>query len=140
MTLFSRVLYFSSYLPSSGGTCGDVGTSDIWGHDYLTSQPSTPFAAPVDLFHEDGIQAVVFGVGLRQLPACGTVDEGQPTDDFLGYGTTTSVSIATPNKFQLVIQTGGQTDTTLGTLPTTTFDLATPVPPLRIQSWAPLLE
>lgn len=137
MTLFNRQLFYSVYAPATDAStnCADLGLSTVYQRDYITA--GTPVVLEKD-------PSIVFGVGLRQLPACGTVTTGvSSTDAFLGYGKTTVTSTVNPGKFQIVIQRGGANNGTSGSsnqVPTVTMDLAPPRTQVRINSWAPIIE
>jgi type IV pilus assembly protein PilY1 len=158
MTLFDRVLYFSSVVPGSGSDCHLGYTSNIWGFDFLeadtSSSPRAPKADLLDLRRQSGaiqksdirdIPSLVAGVGLRQLPSCSTITtDVANVDAFLGYGKTTTIGASAPGSFQLVYQknAGNQTGMTNGppAPPVQTVDLAPPSSPVRVDSWAPIIE
>jgi type IV pilus assembly protein PilY1 len=146
MTLFNRTLYFATYKQNDGADgCSDPGVSRVLSLNYVKPEDKGdareggfPDRAPIE-----NIAGVVAGVGLRQLPSCGsTLSQEDNTDEFLGYGQyTTSTTASTPGKFQLVIQLGGGTGTsTTGTVPTQVVDLEPPANTVRIDSWAPIVE
>jgi type IV pilus assembly protein PilY1 len=157
LTLFDRVLYFSSVVPSTGTDCHQGFKSNIWAFDYLEKDSSTPpkpkndlldQRASLGLIQKDVIRdilSLVAGVGLRQLPSCSTIQTGvSSTDGFLGYGKITTISANAPGGFQLVYQknAGNQKGTTAGppVPPVQTIDLAPPNNLVQVDSWAPIIE
>lgn len=160
MTLFNGALFFSTFKPespSSANVCS-AGSSRVWGVDYL--QPKQAGSNISDL-EKGGFErlpegsnmvqfidstssllqagAVIFGVGVTQLPSC--VEEVPLTDPYFGAGTHTSVSNVTPGKFQLVMHTGAAGDTVVGGK-SKRLEIELPTPPssARIDSWAALIE
>jgi type IV pilus assembly protein PilY1 len=135
MTLFNKTLYYSTYTPAGGdATCDNLGQSVIYSRPYVDT--TAPVAVPSSTSN-----AVVFGVGLRQLPSCNTVTpDVSSSDAFLGYGKTTTMSVTDPGKFQLVIQLGGAQTANASAPVTVSFDVSAPNTPVRIDSWAPIIE
>ncbi len=129
MTLFNGALFFSTFSPEPTGTTQvcKAGSSRVWGMDYLDpkepgdlsqgGRARLPDGASVVQFIDststllkDG--AIIFGVGVTQLPSC--TDEVNQTDPYFGSGTHTSISTVAPGKFQLVMHTGNVGDSVLG--------------------------
>lgn len=151
MTLFNGVLYFSTFKPASAGAaaCQD-GSSALWGVDYRL--PSVGAEGPLGrLVFEGGTfdantpaarietNAIIFGVGLNRTPTC--YDTESFNDPFLGFGSATSVSNLSPGGYQLVVQTGNRGAGAKGSQTNTrTFNLPSPPPAVRIDSWAAIVE
>jgi type IV pilus assembly protein PilY1 len=151
MTLFNRTLYFSTFMQTISPTCSDIGTSSVWGLDYLLSTPSNPTPLPKQNRPTiDYANVVVSGVGLRQRPSCSTVGsavDATTTDAILGYGTITSVSATKAGAFELVIQKGGGraatgagASTSSNTIAQDTVAIEAPRAAARLDSWAPIIE
>ena len=165
MSLFNGALYFSSFAPesASGGNVCKAGSSRVWGVDYLIPTqktdlskgglarlPEDPNASPVTLVQfidnssslvDDG--AVIFGVGIAQLPTCAEETTSAGSNDYLGHGTLshTSLSRTNPGKFQLVMHTGNKGASPLGgQTKTVSFDLAEPPASAFFDGWAALVE
>ncbi len=153
MTLFNRTLYFSTFLQTISPGCNDIGTSSVWGLDYLQSVPSSPAPLPVqNLPTIDYPNVVVSGVGLRQRPSCSTVGsavDATTTDAILGYGAITNVSATKAGAFELVIQKGGGkagsssgsgSTSSPNTIAQDTIAIDAPRAAARLDSWAPIIE
>ncbi|HEX4335100.1 MAG TPA: hypothetical protein VH062_04255 [Polyangiaceae bacterium] len=158
MSLFNKTLYFSTFLQTITASCNDIGTSQVWGLDYIQSvTPGTPASGPLILLPTiDYPNVVVSGVGLRQRPSCSTVGSttnATSTDAILGYGAVTSVTASKTGAFELVIQKGGAkasgagsgsgsgtTSSSNNTIATDTVSLASPKSATRLESWAPIIE
>jgi hypothetical protein len=147
MTLFDRNLYFSTFLEGQAGSC-KLGDATIYGEDYLVPANTSDLTkggklAPPDssggtypkVFNE----AIVAGVGLRQLPSCSSsTTVGASSDDFLGYGQMMQTTNTVPGGFQLTFFKGS---TSTSSPPgVQTVDLRPPLTPARISSWAPIVE
>jgi hypothetical protein len=111
--------------------------------------PSTPPLDPGGQLCTDFDNSIVFGAGLTQKPTCSA--DVSTNDPYLGYGAHTALADFTAGKFQLVIQTGaknfgsgsggsGSTTETGGKINTHAIDLAPPMSPARIDSWAAVVE
>ncbi len=161
ITLFNGVLYFSTFQPTPAGSSDvcSAGTSKVWGVDYILPKtaskpsdggkerlPENPGVTPVNYVQyidnsssllSNG--AVIFGVGVAQLPTC--IDEASVTDPYFGTGTHTSVTSANTGKFQLVMETGSSgTSIAGGKSKVLTIDLPTPPSTPFIDSWAAITE
>lgn len=151
MTLFNGVVYFSTFRPAGSGSAAcEEGSSALWAVDYR--QASAGAQGPLGrLVFEGGTfdantpaarlesNAIIFGVGLNRTPTC--YDTESYTDPFLGFGTSTSVSNLSPGGYQLVVQTGNKGTNTKGSQTNTrTFNLPSPPPAVRIDSWAAIVE
>lgn len=157
MSLFTSVLYFSTFAPTAGGNLCSAGVSKIWGVDYIqsidkdaTTQKNIPSSGPIprlkdeatDSYPEDGIEldegAIVFGIGIRQKPSCFEQDDEFDDPWFGGHQPMKSV---TGGGFELVIQTGQGGVATGGAITKTeSRDLPTPPTVSRIDSWAAIVE
>jgi hypothetical protein len=109
--------------------------------------PSVPPLNPSGGACVDFNESIVFGVGITQKPTCNA--DASFNDPYLGGGAHTGLADFTPGKFQLVIQTGGSsppgggpgsTTATGGDIATRAIDLAPPMSPTRIDSWAAVVE
>ena len=156
MTLFNSSLFFSTFEPedpSSGAAC-KAGSSRVWGVDYLIPKQTADlsqggkerlpdggtfvqFIDSSSTLLQDG--AVIFGVGVTQLPSC--TQEATSTDPYFGTGTHTSISSVEPGKFQLVMHTGNVGQTVVGgKSKQLEIELPTPKSTSRIDSWAAIVE
>jgi type IV pilus assembly protein PilY1 len=161
ITLFNGVLYFSTFQPTPAGSSAvcSAGTSKVWGVDYIIPKtasklsdggkerlPENPGAASLKyvqyIDNSSSLlssNAVIFGVGVAQLPTC--IDEASVTDPYFGTGSHTSVTSANPGKFQLVMETGNSgTSVPGGKSKVLTIDLPTPPSTPHIDSWAAITE
>ena len=157
MSLFSSVLYFSSFLPTGSSNLCSAGRSKIWGVDYFQSVnkvPETgkniPSSGPVprlldeetDTYPSNGIEleegTIVFGIGIRQKPTCFTQD-----DEFEDpwFGSISPMKSVQGGGFELVIQTGTGGQSEGGAITRTeSRDLPTPPTITRVDSWAAIVE
>jgi type IV pilus assembly protein PilY1 len=155
MTLFNKTLYFSTFLQSITSACNDIGTSSVVGLDYIQAvTPGTPVSGGKINFPQiDYANAVISGVGLRQRPSCSTAATSANSglaDAFLGYGNVSSVQTTNVGQFELVMQLGGRknggsgsgsgSDGSSNKPATDTKAVASVNPPVRISSWAPIIE
>jgi hypothetical protein len=86
---------------------------------------------------DDG--AVIFGVGVAQLPTC--IDDGATTSDPYFGGTHTAISSVTSGTFQLVMHTGNSgTAVEGGKTNVLTLNLPSPSTTPRIDSWAAITD
>lgn len=163
MSLFASVLYFTSYDPATADKqmC-TAGNSYLWGVDYLNpgtvpNVKGSPQDGPQPRFNPSatgtgtdvcstgncvryvalGAGAIPFGAGILQVPSCYSTDTSI-TNDFLGYGSHTSIASSSPATFKLVVQGGPLTTT--GEPPTKSYNLIPPVAPAQIDSWASIVE
>jgi hypothetical protein len=154
LALFDRYVYYSSYRPGAQSkvqAC-QAGTNYLHGEHYLL--PDTNGAGPT----KDGglaavgfttpiasIDGVITGANIRQMPSCatGVTPDSPSTDAFLGYGNTTTVTSVTPGKFEVFFQKSGAQPLTQGdkkTIAVGTANITPPRTPVRIDSWAPIIE
>lgn len=148
MTIFDRILYFSTFVPAQGNTCAKQ--SNVWGMDYLTPATDVPSGGKIppgpsgSPLYPLPITGIVAGVGVQQLPSCQSgLAATDSVDEFLGYGKTTTTTSMTPGSFELVIQKSGLNPSGIAlpkTITTEKMTVATPKVPVRIDSWAPILE
>jgi type IV pilus assembly protein PilY1 len=151
MTLFDKTLYFSTFMQAVSASCNDLGTSSVWGLDYLlpaiTSTPTS--GGKQNLTTIDYPNVVVSGVGLRQRPSCSTaatVGAASTDDSFLGYGSLIGAQTSKVGAFELVIQKGGSkagsgsANSASPTVATDTITPPQPKPPAMLSSWAPIIE
>jgi hypothetical protein len=119
--------------------------------DYITPESTVTSGGKIQLgpsgnplFPTPPIDAIVAGVGLQQLPSCTTgLTSIDAVDPFLGYGKTTSVTTMTPGNFEIVIQKSGVNASTTSlpkAIATEKLSVVTPKVPVRIDSWAPIIE
>jgi type IV pilus assembly protein PilY1 len=156
MSLFASNLFYTTFAPplASDPTkkCSN-GVSSVCGVDYIKSAPGDGAGGQVSkpAINPDGSaclpfgESIVFGAGITQKPTCSA--DVSTTDPYLGYGAHTGLADFTPGKFQLVIQTGptrvsgGSPGPGLGgDINTLAIDLAPPMSPARIDSWAAVVE
>ncbi|MGE5786374.1 MAG: PilC/PilY family type IV pilus protein, partial [Myxococcales bacterium] len=158
MTLFSSVVYFSTYSPPTSSYGCDAGSSSIWGMHFVSPEDSLNLgkggkaALPeagnsssskrVQELTSDGTLiaagSTIFGVGVAQLQGCYTTTE--VSDPYLGmkYDRIDSGSLG---KYQLVVQTGkAGTSSAQGSTNYATIDLPQPDTSPRISAWALVME
>lgn len=152
MTLFNKTLYFSTFLQAITSACNDIGTSSVLGLDYIQpiTQGTPDNGGKVNFPQIDYPNAVVAGVGLRQRPSCSsaaTSAGATGADAFLGYGNIATVQTTKVGQFELVVQLGGQKPSGSGSTGTPTNVPATDTKtlpsinvPVRMDSWAPIIE
>ncbi len=155
MTLFNKNLYFTTFLQSVNLDCTDIGTSTVWGLDYIHTQSGNPGGSdPVVAtgFPQSEKNQVVSGLALRQRPSCSSKNApaaATSTDAILGYGSATATTATKTGQFELVIQKSGGTgnnsagsgSTSVGnTVDTTVIKLDSPKAAARLDSWAPIIE
>lgn len=166
MTLFSGVLYFSTYQPVLTGSTDvcDTGLSCVFGLDYIEpATPDTPDsggrqALPTEL--TTGLPqsqkcvagssdpnnpipegSVVFGVAVTQLPSCVEEPSTESVDRYYGSGTHKRVTRISPARFQLLMQTGSAGATVEGgQTKVVSVELPAPNTSPRIDSWAAILD
>jgi type IV pilus assembly protein PilY1 len=159
MTLFNGALFFSSFKPVPPNTTAvcSAGTSRVWGMDYvvpkaesdrslggLERMPDGSNTAQLVQFIDSTSSllqagAIIFGVGVAQLPSC--TDEVNVDDPYFGPGMHTSISNVRPGKFQLVMHTGNVGQAVPGGRSNVlTIDLPAPPSTARIDSWAAIVE
>jgi type IV pilus assembly protein PilY1 len=154
MSLFASNLFYTTYTPPNTSDptqkCSN-GTSSVCGVDYIRPLPGDGNGGAVSTppITTDGTQcidfgsAVIFGAGITQKPTCSS--DVSTNDPYLGYGAHTGLADFTSGKFQLVMQTGpssaGSTGAgSTGPINTRAVDLAPPMSPARIDSWAAVVE
>ncbi len=170
MSLFSGVLYFSSQRPPATGlTMCSNGEAFLWAVHYLNAglKPGIPNSAdgpdkgpmpehPPDFVTDPnvvpnplspdlvrylslGADSVAYGVGIRQRPSC--YETAETSDPFLGFGSHSSITTATPGNFQLVVQSGGAGSTSgASNIKTITETISPPAGGVTVDSWAAILE
>jgi type IV pilus assembly protein PilY1 len=154
ISLFDRNLYYSTYTPpsSSAAAVCSPGESRIYAEDYITPADATWLTGgkvpPIPAFNGTppgyvslpGV--IVAGVGVRQLPSCAasTAINSDTVDDFLGFGKTTTTTTMTSGGFELVFQKSGGAGTPSQPIPTGSITITSPRVPVRIDSWAPIIE
>jgi type IV pilus assembly protein PilY1 len=159
MTLFNGALFFSSFkpVPPNSTTVCSAGSSRVWGMDYVVPKSESDrslggmerlpdgtntaklvqFIDSTSSLLQDG--AIIFGVGVAQLPSC--TDEVSVADPYFGAGQHTSISNVQPGKFQLVMHTGNVGQAVPGGRSNVlTIDLPAPPSTARIDSWAAIVE
>jgi hypothetical protein len=161
MSLFASNLFYSTFTPPPANDlnkkCSN-GLSRVCGVHYMVpatgsagegGAPSVPPLNPAGTACLDFSESIVFGVGITQKPTCNA--DASFNDPYLGSGAHTGLADFTPGKFQLVIQTGpgksgsgsggpGSTTETGGDIATRAINLAPPMSPTRIDSWAAVVE
>jgi type IV pilus assembly protein PilY1 len=157
MSLFASNLFYTTFTPplaSDASKKCNNGVSTVCGVDYMKPAPGDGAGglASKPTVNPDGVSAclpfgesIVFGAGITQKPTCSA--DVSTNDPYLGYGAHTGLADFAPGKFQLVIQTGPKqvsggspgpgTGSDINTL---AIDLAPPMSPARIDSWAAVVE
>jgi type IV pilus assembly protein PilY1 len=157
MTLFNGALFFSTFTPEPAGSANvcAAGSSKVWGMDYVLPKTANAlddggverlpdgnnafvqFIDSTSTLFQDG--AIIFGVGVAQLPSC--TDEVNVTDPYFGTGQHTSITNVKPGTFELVMHTGNVGQTAPGGK-SNVLTIALPAPPstARIDSWAAIVE
>ncbi|HVU01758.1 MAG TPA: hypothetical protein VHE30_08400 [Polyangiaceae bacterium] len=158
MALFDRYLYLTTYAPVGArgesaprGVCR-FGDAYIFAEHYTKGDsvspllvggiPTDPLATTNQTLKIDS--SVVPGTTIRQKPSCAPgITNQASSDDFLGYGKTTTVTSVTPGGFEVFVQKSGNVGTGVSVPPpiaTQTAAILTPRIPVRIDSWAPVTE
>ena len=166
MTLFSGVLYFSTYQPVLSGSTDvcDTGVSCVYGLDYIEPDtPNTPesggrqalpdaltagiassqkcLAGSSDPDNPLAEGSIVFGVAVTQLPSCVEQPPSDSVDRYYGTGTHKRVTRITPATFQLLMQTGSAGASVAGgQTKVVSVNLPSPDTSPRIDSWAAILD
>jgi hypothetical protein len=149
MSLFAGGLYFGTFTPAPGGDVCSVGTSKIWGMDYITPQPggdiSTGGKAVVGTAQliQTITSAVAFGPSIVQMPTCSTDDNIPLSDGIFGFGRTANVSNIQTGSFQLVMQTGSNrsaSDVPSAAIGVKSIALPSLPSMSSIQAWASIVE
>jgi type IV pilus assembly protein PilY1 len=155
MTVFNGTLYFSTFgVPASTAQVCSSGYARIWGRDFVTPSnpsnlslgglqelqppPANPWIEP-DITDPTLAGKVIPGVSIKATPACANL--GTPAADQYVYG----AQHAAPQNYA---QTGGfSVFSQVGTKGTNgsatkqvSLNVATPVSPTLIDSWAAVLE
>jgi len=148
MSLFNSGLYFGTFTPSSTTNVCDIGTSDIWGMNYLTPQTASNLSdGGKAMLSAQLIQsvpsAVAFGPAVMQQPSCATEVDSLIGDGVLGFGHQVSLTNVQTGSFQLVFQTGSNTGSS--NAPTAAIGvraITLPTPPAlsSVSAWASIVE
>jgi type IV pilus assembly protein PilY1 len=154
ISLFSGVLFFSTFKPGDPTSACALGDSRIWGVHYLNrEEEATPGAGgqarlppPGDeaCLGEDCVQfedkpgVLIPGIAIGQQLSCGD-DAASFEDPYLGFGQHVSMTSVTPGKFELMYHPSGSSSGGESSR-VTRRDLASPTMTSRIDSWAAIVE
>jgi type IV pilus assembly protein PilY1 len=152
MVLLQGDLYFSTFTPKAGTTCGG-GTSEITAYNYKlpfnTNQPDEGKGGQ-RVKNQDGtgdflipnIEGTVFGVTVGQQPSCNSAGASDTTSSpYLG-GYSKASSTVQPGGLQLMYHTtdSGKKDSNTGKVGAATSAVRLPPNVSRISSWAALVD
>ena len=154
LALFGSNVYFATFLAASGTNVCSIGTSKLWGMNYIqpfstsdfkqggagglnnpTPTPSTPFVQMIDYG-----DTVVSGVSIAQQPSCYSSAVDAIGDDRVGFGGMARISQVGTSKFQLVMHQNQSGTGSNQAIANSVQDLPTPPASSRIASWATLIE
>ena len=155
MALFSSVLYFTTYKPSSrNSTTCSPGNSYLWGVHYLqagkseTAPSDDPADGPLPQFRDPGsgdlervitiANGIAFGVGVQQKPSC--IETTTVDDPLLGLVGHQSVSSVSQGQYQLLVQVGSNQLSAGSWGRVDVFNLAPPTARSQIDSWAAIID
>jgi type IV pilus assembly protein PilY1 len=160
MTVFDGTLYFSTFgTPNATTQSCNAGTARLWGRDFVTPsnpsnlslgglpelQPPSGPVSPAPSYVEPDVTdptlagKVIPGVSIKSTPACANL--GAPGNDSYVYGAQHAApqNYSQPGGFQLFSQVGAKGSNGAATKQIT-MNVATPVSPTVIDSWAAVLE
>jgi type IV pilus assembly protein PilY1 len=145
MVLFNEGLYYAaSRPPSSSSAACDVGSSKVYGTNYINSltlgNPSTgPGYAPnqTSLVLSSRSDGLTFGLSLQAEPTCTNDATTISGNDSFGYGTVSMSTIAKPGRYLLTFEVTGSNSGSDGVLEVQQ-ELTRPSVPVTFQSWAPI--
>jgi type IV pilus assembly protein PilY1 len=166
MTLFASNLFYTTFTPppaTDPNKCSN-GVSSVCGVHYMNARNIDAITHLPILDGSGGAvsvpslntatdpclafgQSIIFGAGITQRPTCNA--DATSTDPYLGSGSHTGLADFTPGKFDLVVQTGpnqvtnpgsGASSSAGGITNTLAIELAPPMSPTRIDSWAAVVE
>lgn len=164
MALFSSNLYFSTVGPGVSNDACSSGSGKVWGMHYIDPGKAkgaggVPADTLKDFVNSDGFidattllgsdaHAFLSGVSVAQQPTCDS--PGTAADNgYFAYGSKPTGGAAPAGKYQLLIPTGNRISTStkpglsnvnLGGANGVAIDLAKPVTPLIVDSWAAIVE
>lgn len=164
MTLFNGSLYFGTFIPRVSADACQIGRARLWGVNVSESDPAGSFVpagaidrptgcpGPTGTTHDrvtdnfdgdssctaDGDNTLLFGVSVQRPAACNV---SQSELDPLTGQTRTFVSGINSGEYRIVLQTA-QTGVGMGGTQTRSFSrqVAPPITPARIDSWATVFE
>jgi len=155
MVLFNSQLYFGSYLAGSASDVCAMGTSKIWGMNYVTPENAstislggktvfinTPPNTPPQLV-KSFTSTIAFGPQVMQQPSCATEVDTLLGDGLVGFGHQVSLSNIQTGGFQLVFQTGSNTTGSKvqgASVGVQTIDLPPPPALSTVSAWASIVE
>jgi type IV pilus assembly protein PilY1 len=154
MVLFNSQLFFGTYLAGASTDVCAMGTSRIWGMDYLTPlDPSslpkggktviTPSAYTIPQVIKEFASTVAFGPQLMQQPSCASEVDTLLGDGLVGFGHQVSLTNIQTGAFQLVFQTGSNTSGSAvsgGSIGVQTINLPPPPALSNVSAWASIVE
>ncbi|HWP05759.1 MAG TPA: hypothetical protein VNN72_08460, partial [Polyangiaceae bacterium] len=156
MVLFNSQLFFGTFVGGSVSNPCDIGTSEIWGMDYLRPLGNStsvlnaggdafivPPATTANQLILTVPSAVAYGPALTQKPTCAVDVDTLLGDGLVGFGHQVSLSNIQSGTFQLVIGTGSQQTGSTGngtSIGVRTVDLATPPALSSVSAWASIME
>jgi type IV pilus assembly protein PilY1 len=164
MALFAGDLFFSTVGPGTSNDACSSGSGKVWGMHYIEPGKTKGAGGLIsktlkDFVNADGYvdattllgsdaHAFLSGVSVAQQPTCDSPGTAADTGYF-AYGSKPIGGGAAPGKYQLIIPTGDRVSTStkpgisninLGGGNGVAIDLAKPVTPLIVDSWASIVE
>jgi type IV pilus assembly protein PilY1 len=158
MVLFNRGLYYSvSRPPATTGVACDVGSSKVYGAQYIESADfeqaaadgtdPDPTSGPAPAPNEDDLviaaqPGLVFGLSLEAEPTCASEEEAVSGNDSFGYGEVRMSRTVNPGKYFLTFAASGNDAggaEAQGVLQVRQ-ELESPRLPVTFSSWAAVYE
>lgn len=152
LALFGGNVYFSTFLAAAGSNVCAIGTSKLWGMNYIQLQNTSDFKqgglaaltntspSPPKVQMLDQGDTFISGVSVTQQPSCYDTSIDAIGDDLVGYRGLARITQVNPAKFELVMHKNQTTAGSGQQISTTSVELETPVAGSRIASWATIIE
>lgn len=157
MVLFNRGLYYAvSRAPETTGAACDVGSSKVYGADYIKSadydsaiedgQAPDPETGPAPLLDATSIllqssPGLAFGLSLEAEPTCASEEEEITGNESFGYGEVRMSKEVKPGKYFLALDiSGNDSDSAANGVLQDRIELPSPRLPVTFSSWAAVYE
>jgi type IV pilus assembly protein PilY1 len=152
LALFGGNVYFATFLASSGSNVCAVGTSKLWGMNYIQPQSTSDFKqgglgalkntspTPPTVQMLDQGDTFVSGVSVTQQPSCYDTSVDSLGDDLVGYRGLTRITQVNPAKFELIMHKNQPAAGSNQAIASSAVELPTPTTGSRIASWATIIE
>ncbi|HVR18436.1 MAG TPA: hypothetical protein VMS65_02025, partial [Polyangiaceae bacterium] len=152
LALFGGDLFFATFVAASGSNVCAIGTSKLWGMNYIQPFSTTDFKQgglaaltnatppPAKVQVIDQGSTFISGVSVAQQPSCFNTSVDDIGDDLVGYRGLTRITQVNPGKFELVMHQNQATGGANQRVANTAVQLETPPATSRIASWANVIE